>query len=289
MALNANVIPQIWAARFLTLYRKNTVWTQTTTDLSSEIPYGDRITIPELNTDVTIGDYVKYTDIADPEDPSSDKSTLIIDQQKYWHVEVDDLEKVQSNGDLVDKTLFLATRKMAETTDDFYRTTISNATGVAAANKMTSDVSGTLTAITDTKVKAILDTFADMAKRFDDLAIPDEGRWVVMNGDLYSVLVRWFSNRQYAAGSVQGAIEQASLPGALAGFRIIKDTRMPIGQSTGKNVAVFGTNFSTYSATQINSVESYRPEKRFGDAIKGLMTYGLDRKFPEYIGLLNQT
>jgi hypothetical protein len=37
---------------------------------------------------------------------------------------------------------------------------------------------------------------------------------------------------------------------------------------------VAGHNIATTFAEQINEVEAYRPERRFGDAVKGLHLYG---------------
>ena len=40
-------------------------------------------------------------------------------------------------------------------------------------------------------------------------------------------------------------------------------------------------------AEQINSVEAYRPEKRFADAVKGLHLYGAKIVYPKEIMLLD--
>lgn len=51
--------------------------------------------------------------------------------------------------------------------------------------------------------------------------------------------------------------------------------------SGGGQLAIAGSNVATSYAEQISKVEAYRPEKRFGDALKGLHLYGAKVVRPE--------
>ena len=44
-----------------------------------------------------------------------------------------------------------------------------------------------------------------------------------------------------------------------------------------------GTNDAVTHPFQIQEVEAYRPEKRFGDAVKGLYVYGAGVVAPDYL------
>jgi hypothetical protein len=49
---------------------------------------------------------------------------------------------------------------------------------------------------------------------------------------------------------------------------------------------MFGTGQAISLATQILEVTPYKPEKRFGDAVKGLEVYGAKVVRPECLGVM---
>ena len=58
-----------------------------------------------------------------------------------------------------------------------------------------------------------------------------------------------------------------------AGFIVLKSNNVP--QTTGtKYKIIAGHAMATAYVEQILDVQTYKPEKRFGDAVKGLHVYG---------------
>ncbi|MFK5283279.1 hypothetical protein ACI3PL_27275, partial [Lacticaseibacillus paracasei] len=80
--------------------------------------------------------------------------------------------------------------------------------------------------------------------------------------DAYSLRRVWFQHA-FDAGFTCAQIGEA------AGFTIFKSNNVP--QTSGTKYKIIAGHRSAWNlAEQIVSVEAYRPEKRFGDAVKGL-------------------
>ena len=61
--------------------------------------------------------------------------------------------------------------------------------------------------------------------------------------------------------------------GEAAGFTILKSNNVP--NTTGTKYKILaGHSIATAYVEQILDVQTYKPEKRFGDAVKGLHVYG---------------
>ena len=61
--------------------------------------------------------------------------------------------------------------------------------------------------------------------------------------------------------------------GEASGFTILKSNNVP--QTSGTKFKIIaGHAMATSFAEQILDVQTYKPEKRFGDAVKGLHLYG---------------
>ncbi len=61
--------------------------------------------------------------------------------------------------------------------------------------------------------------------------------------------------------------------GEAAGLTILKSNNVP-NVAGAKYKIIAGTNMAYSYAEQIINIETYKPEKRFGDAVKGLHVYG---------------
>ena len=91
-------IPTVWAARLLVALEKSLVYGQTNVcnrDYEGEIrASGNTVKIASIG-DVTIDNYTKDTDIAEPEVLSDTDQSLIIDQAKYFNFYVDSVDRAQ--------------------------------------------------------------------------------------------------------------------------------------------------------------------------------------------------
>lgn len=93
-------IPALWSARLLAHLDKNLVLGNLVNrDYEGEIKnLGDRVKINQI-ADVTIKDYKKGTDLV-YDDTDGTPTELVIDQQKYFALKVNDVDAAQANIDL---------------------------------------------------------------------------------------------------------------------------------------------------------------------------------------------
>ena len=118
----SNFIPEVWSARLLNAFRKARRWRRAVTDVSDEIVrQGDTIHVGEIVSDVTIRDYVKGTDLADPEVQTDYDDSFSINQQKYFNIGVYDVDRVQSMPALLPRFTNEAAYQLALTSDAFVR------------------------------------------------------------------------------------------------------------------------------------------------------------------------
>ena len=78
--------------------------------------------------------------------------------------------------------------------------------------------------------------------------------------------------RNNAAGVVLSVLKQGQV-GEAAGFALLKSNNVP--NTAGAKYKIQASHRMARSfANQIVETEAYRPQKRFGDAVKGLHVYG---------------
>lgn len=118
----ADFIPQVWSARLLREFRRARRWRRAITDVSDEIArQGDTIHVGEITSDVTIRDYDKTADIADPEIQDDSEQNFKIDQGKYFNIAVNDVDRVQSQPALLPRFTNRAAYELALNYDNYIR------------------------------------------------------------------------------------------------------------------------------------------------------------------------
>ena len=112
----------------------------------------------------------------------------------------------------------------------------------------------------------------DLAVLLDEDKVPATGRWVIVPPWFHGLLL---NDAKFVAtgGSNAEATLRNGMIGEAAGFSIIKSNNVP--NTTGAKYRIVAGHPMAWSyAEQISSVEAYRPERRFADAMKGLHLYG---------------
>lgn len=327
-----NFIPEVWNATLLTELRKSHVYGNVTNrnyegDISS---FGDTVHITSIDN-VTIGDYTRNTNLADPEILDDNEQLLVIDQSKSFNFYLDDLDKAQARngGAIMDEAATSAAWGLRDVSDRFL------------AAKMAGAGYG-LGVVDGSTVTNFYDKFIVPAGvRLDEQNVPEERRWVVVSPSTYGLLQ--LDSRFIKANESGTAALHNGLVGNAGGFQIYKSNNAPqanrsVGTVTGSSsgttltsatpgtftqgdvgmtvtvtnggtnakissvnaagtvatvtvansgavnaaatlsgggqLAIAGSTIATTFAEQILKTEAYRPEKRFGDALKGLHVYG---------------
>jgi len=268
MALD-NFIPEVWAARLLQNLHKSLVYGQAgvvNRDYEGDIANaGDTVRINSIGA-VTIGTYTKNTDISAVETLTDSQATLLIDQQKYFNFQIDDVDRVQQQPKVMDGAMAEAAYGLADTADQYIAGLHS---GVAAANIVglgndTTPVVPTATTTYEYMVQA--------GVLLSEANIPKANRWCVIPPWVHGLLLK--DDRFVKAGTgTSDDVLRNGMVGRAAGFDIYESNNVPDTSGT-KYKIMFGYPGAISFADQISSVEAYRPEKRFADAMKGLHVYG---------------
>ena len=263
----ATFIPTIWSARLLN-HLDNTLVAKAlfNTDYEGEIKSkGDTVKINRVGN-VTIKDY-KKTDIDPPEDVSTEDAILTIDQQKYFNFMLDDIDKVQAAGNnVIDQALARAAYGLNDAEDKYLM-------GLLAAG-----AKGKLTGNEIKTARQAYQLLIELRTQLNKQSVPTQGRAAILPPELTGALLA----EKFIVMPTQTG-EKAMINGYVGraiGFDIYESNNLT-GTSETKKKIVAGHNMGATRAEQISEVEGYRPEGRFGDALKGLHVYGGKVTMPE--------
>ena len=265
-------IPEIWSARLLYALEKSHVATNLVNRNYEGViaNQGDTVHINSIGA-VTVKDYTKNTNIADPEVLTTADQTLDIDQAKYFNFQVDDVDKAQISGEIIDTAMGRSAYALADVSDAFLLKTIAN--GVATANKI--GAKATLTALTASNV---YENIVKMRTLLDKANVPTTGRTIVVPPEVYALLLLDDRFAKSGSDSGQNALLNGMV-GRVAGFDVFMSNNCVSGTDGGSgSTAYFVITAQVASATtyaeQIIKTEGYRMESRFADGVKGLHVYG---------------
>lgn len=272
MSMN-NFIPEIWSARLLKHLDGKLVFKQlVNTDYEGEIRnFGDTVRVNRVG-DITVGTYTKGSDIADPEELTGDQLLLTIDQFKYFNFYVDDVDAAQQNPKIMDEAMKRAGFALANEVDKYIAGLHTNA-GVVLDNAGSGFQVGS-----NTGQKNPYDLIIDVVEAMDTNKIDAVDRWIVIPPWLHAELLK---SAEYKL-AFQDYKTTGEIP-VIAGMKVLMSTNLPTVKISNVNhtVILAGTNMAISFAQQLNKVEVYRPEKRFGDAVKGLLLFGAKVFYPE--------
>ena len=261
-------IPKLWSARLLNALDKSHVFANVVNrDYEGEIKkMGDTVHINTIGA-VTIGTYTQNTDFSSgPETLATTDQTLTIDQAKYFNFQVDDIDKAQAAGDIMDKAMTRAAYGLADASDKYIAGILA---GAADASNLVSSSAVALTA------SNVYENVVKMRTILDKANVPTAGRWLVIPPEMYALIL--LDDRFVkTGGEMAEGILRTGLVAQAAGFDIYLSNNCVSANSnsTDTYTIVGGVDSAATYAEQIVSTEAYRPEKRFADAVKGLHVYG---------------
>ena len=267
----ANFIPTIWSA----LIRKNKDNTFVFKDFVNRDYEGDiksagsTVKINQFGQ-VTIKVYTKNTAIDAPETLlSGTQEVLTIDQAKYFNFQVDDIDKAQANVKLSEGYAKRAAVAMSNDHDVFISTDM--IANVAAENKIGTD----LAPVVITAASDAYELLVDAGVLLGESNTPVNQRWAALEPAYHGLLQK--DDRFVKAGTTMsdGVLTNGRV-GRAAGFDISETNNTPQGtDGVDPTFRLVAGHPEAYTfAEQIASVEAYRPDNGFSDALKGLSLYG---------------
>jgi hypothetical protein len=224
---------------------------------------GDTVRIRSISRP-TIGTYVKNVTSISFETLTDAERSLLIDQAKYFAFEIDDVDmaQVQNGGGIKSEAALEAAYGLADVADQYVAGLY---TGADAANQIsTTTVNTALLAATG---------LVNLKVKLDNANVPDRGR--------YAIVPPWYHGLLLLPGSGFVSVADAGTDeglrnghvGRAFGFDIMVSNNVVNVTGDDYRVSAGYTGAITF-ATQINSVETLRPESSFSDAVKGLNLYG---------------
>ena len=265
-------IPELWEARLLEHLDKAHVATAfVNRDYEGEIKQkGDTVHVNTLGA-ITVRDYTPGTAIT-VEDLATTDQTLDIDQDKYWAFKVEDLEKVQTAGPMVDEATKRAAYGIADVVDAKIFATIA----AAAPAGNTIGTNANKIALTSANV---YENVVKMKVKLDNANVPTEGRKLAITPDIEALLL--LDNRFVAAGVAQSEDRlENGYVGRVAGFDVYRTLNLPANTIIG--TAAFATSF----AEQLVSTEALRSETAFADIVRGHDVYGVKTFYADAVAKL---
>lgn len=265
MAYN-NFKPTIWSKHIQHELPKFTVFEQGCNyQFSGDVGRGKTVNILGV-TAPTIGDYTG-ADIGAPETQPGTTQTLLIDQAKFFNFMVDDVDAAQSVEGLMSALMEESTRAMAEERDKFIAKVI-------ATNTDAESVTQAMTSAANAK-KAVNEA---LTKLWDAGVSQKDKVTIYLNPTAYM----WLADYIVEAKTDNDGLVANGVLGKYMGANVkmsnnFHDNTMFV--MTDKAVAFKGC---------IESVEAYRPQGLFSDAVKGLNTFGGKVVRPKELVLIKQ-
>lgn len=259
-------IPEVWNARLLNALRADLVYTNLfNRNYEGDIRQaGDTVHINTI-TDISIKEYTRNTDIADPDQLTTTDQTLVVDQARYFNFYLDDVDKAQAKPGLIDAAMASASHGLADAVDKYLADLLSKATGT-----ITTGLGSTATPLQITAANAY-ELLVNMKTALDKANVPKMGRKVVLPPEFEGYML--MDNRFAANGGMgEGRLENGAVARA-AGFNIYISNNVP-NTSGAKYKVIACTDESNTYAEQLTETEAYRREKGFDDGVKGLLVFG---------------
>lgn len=242
-------IAKIWEARLLANFHKISSIEAIST-APSEIR-GNTIVFGNVS-EITVGDYegsVSYQelDITDVE--------LEMDQKKYWAFKVNDVDKVQASGELIDPHMLEAAYSMEEAIEKVCFAKMAQDAGTKLGNKSVTPLSA-------------YDLIVDLSTQLNKNKVPKTERYCLINSDYLGLLSK---DKRFT--DKPNVLENGVVEGAkIAGFTIIVTEELPAdkGRTTIIGMQRLGLGFGK----QLNETEAMRLEGSFADGVRGLCVFG---------------
>lgn len=205
--------------------------------------------------DIAIKDYTGEVNF---DELTTTSVTLIYDQKKYFAVKVDDVDKIQAKGELMQPAVRKASQAIKKAIDTLVFAEM--AKGAKAGNKIGSSSAQKNVATPEDAYNYVV----DMGTKLDENDVPEGQRFVIARPEFINLLAkdkRVIDNAQVLDnGIVQGM--------DVNGMVVCKSNNVPA------NTVLALTKEATGFGKEIEKTEALRLESAFADGVRGLFVYG---------------
>ncbi|MGA0847481.1 MAG: hypothetical protein ACO3PY_02580 [Pontimonas sp.] len=288
---SGNFIPEIWSGKLIENFYDATVLAAiSNTDYEGEIrSMGDTVNI-RTTPEITIRDYVKGQTLT-VENPDKPKLQLVIDKGEYFACVEDDVDKVQSDINMMDTWSKDASERMKIKIDQRVLTDLlpdiaATNKGATAGEQSASFNLGTSGApLSVTKdgaggTTSVVDLIVDMGTVLDEANAPEGDRYLVIPAKMAGLIKKSELKDASLTGDGTSVVRNGRL-GMIDRFTIYVSHNLYV--DSGKYSLIAGHKMGFTFASQMTEMESLRAESTFGNIIRGLQVYGYKVVKPEAI------
>lgn len=288
---SGNFIPEIWSAKLVENFYDATVLAAiSNTDYEGEISrMGDTVNI-RTTPELTIRPYQKGMTLT-VERPDKPKIQLLIDQGEYFAAIEDDVDKVQSDINLMDTWAKDASEKLKIRIDQNVLTGMlpdisadnRGATAGRISKNINLGVTGTPRQVQKTDV---LDMIVDMGTVLDEANAPEAGRFLVVPAWMAGMIKKSDLKDASLAGDTTSILRNGRL-GMIDRFTLYVSHNLNSVVDGGNRCfnVIAGHKMGLTFASQMTEMESIRAESTFGNIIRGLQVYGYKVVKPEALAV----
>ena len=262
--------PTLWSKHIMHELDKETVFKDTCDySFQGEARKGEILKIVGVGK-VNLFDYTPGTNIPDPEIIADTSQELRINKYKAFHYIVDDIDKFQSIGGLMEALQKESTRAIADDMDAF----IAKEAALGAAND---NIISSSAIATEAEAKDVI----------DEMFVKLWSKNIRLNTHLDLFIPPWFYNLfQNKIAELKTSNDALLSNGLLGTYRgaYVKVSNNIYNDGTDQHITL-KTRKGYAFANGINEVKAYTPERLFADAVKGLNTYGGKAVRPDEISV----
>lgn len=262
-------IKSVWEAKLLTSFHKGAIAELITTK-PTKIE-GNKIIFNRVGA----GSVKDYNGTIAWDEVNTTPIELNMDQKKYFAFSVDDVDRVQASGDLIDTYTAEEAAAIKEAIDTFV---LGLYTGVHADNTIGDDT--TPIALDKTNV---YDYIVDLGTKLDKKKVPMANRFVVVNADVLNLLSK---DDRFTRNPV--VLENGVVEGQfINGMQVVRSEE--IANVSGKYKILALHKSAVGFGKQIDQTEAMRLPNAFADGVRGLVVYGGEVIRPEALAVLTAT
>ena len=280
---SGNFIPEIWSGKLIENFYDTTVLAAiSNTNYEGEIRnMGDTVNI-RTTPEITIKTYVKGQTLQ-VENPDKPKLQLVIDKGEYFACVEDDVDKVQSDINLMDTWSKDASERMKIKIDQRVLTDIlpdiSALNKGANAGRITGNINlGTTGAPVAISKTTVLDYIVDIGTVLDEANAPEGDRFIIIPAKMAGLIKKSDLRDASLSGDTTSILRNGRL-GMIDRFTIYMSHNLSV--ASGKFSLIAGHKMGFTFASQMTNMETMRSEATFGNIIRGLQVYGYKVIKPE--------
>lgn len=275
-----NFVPQLMARSILAFYEKRLVYANTCNrDYEGEIrQQGDSVKINSFN-DPTVKSYTKNAgldsnaEIDAPETLDGAQMTLLIDQQKYIHVGMDNVDARQADGTLLTKFAKRGAYKLADTSDQFVAALMNAgvagvSSGAGNGNWLSNRAIGVSAGASDA-----YETLVDLHVKLQENDVPEEDIDIIVPPWYHGMLRKDPRFTSYGTKENRGTLANGII-GDVDGIIVRRSNNVPVTAGVYSILAVQKESTTFAEQIPMDKMEAYKVQRGFADAIKTLHLYG---------------